>query len=105
MGLGWLNYRDRNPDLAIEYFLKAISLDPSFALTLEFKTLLDKNRFGWQVYNKFGWAYYEKHDYKNAIKMFQNALKEEKIRGERLRKELRKEKNTDHFGEIESKYD
>jgi tetratricopeptide (TPR) repeat protein len=82
MGLGWLNHRDGNSDLAIEYFLKAISLDPNFALTSEFKALLAKKRFGWQVYNKFGWAYYEKHDYENAIIMFQNALKEQPNRSE-----------------------
>ena len=82
MGLGWLIHRDGNSDLAIEYFLKAISLDPNFALTSEFKALLAKKRFGWQVYNKFGWAYYEKHDYENAIIMFQNALKEQPNRSE-----------------------
>ena len=82
MGLGWLNYRDKNPDLGIEYFLKAISLDPGFALTDEFKTLLAKERFGWQIYNKFGWAYYEKHNYKDAIIMFQNALKEQPNKSE-----------------------
>ena len=65
MGLGWLIHRDGNSDLAIEYFLKAISLDPNFALTSEFKALLAKKRFGWQIYNKFGWAYYEKNDQKN----------------------------------------
>lgn len=82
MGLGWLNYRDKNPDLGIEYFLKAISLDPRFALTDEFKTLLTKERFGWQIYNKFGWAYYERHDYKDAIIMFQNALREQPNKSE-----------------------
>lgn len=82
MGLGWLNYRGKNPDLGIEYFLKAISLDPEFALTDEFKTLLAKERFGWQIYNKFGWAYYEKHDHNNAIIMFQNALKEQPNKSE-----------------------
>ena len=82
MGLGWLNYRGKNPDLGIEYFLKAISLDPEFALTDEFKTLLAKERFGWQIYNKFGWAYYEKNDQKNAIIMFQYALKEQPNKSE-----------------------
>ena len=75
MGLGWLNYKSKNPDLGIEYFLKAISLDPGFALTDEFKNLLAKERFGWQIYNKFGWAYYEKHDHKNAIIMFPKCVK------------------------------
>jgi len=76
MGLGWLHYRNENPDLGVEYFLKAISLDPKFALTDEFRTLLAKERFGWQVYNRFGWAYYEKQDYKNSLMMFQASLKE-----------------------------
>ena len=82
MGLGWVNYRDKNHDLAIEYFLKAISLDPEFALTDEFKVLLSKKRFGWQIYNKFGWAYYEKHDYKNAVMMFKSSLKEQPNKSE-----------------------
>ncbi len=82
MGLGWLNYRDKKHDLAIEYFLKAISLDPSFALTDEFKTLLSRARFGWQIYNKIGWAYYEKRDYKNAITMFQISLKKQPNKSE-----------------------
>ena len=82
IGLGWLSYKGKNPDLGIEYFLKAISLDPGFALTDEFKTLLAKERFGWQIYNKFGWAYYEKHDHKNALIMFQNALKEQPNKSE-----------------------
>ena len=82
MGLGWLNYKDMNEDLAIEYFLKAIALDPSFALTDEFKTLLAKERFGWQVYNRFGWAYYEQLDYTNAILMFKNSLREQPNKSE-----------------------
>ena len=47
MGLGWLHYKNKNPDLGVEYFLKAISLDPKFALTEEFRNLLKKERFGW----------------------------------------------------------
>jgi tetratricopeptide (TPR) repeat protein len=82
MGLGWLNYKDKNQDLAIEYFLKAISLDPGFALTDEFKVLLANERFGWQVYNRFGWAYYERLDYKNAILMFKNSLREQPNKSE-----------------------
>ena len=82
MGQGWLHYRNQNPDLGVEYFLKAISLDPKFALTEEFKTLLGKERFGWQVYNRFGWAYYEKQDYKNSLIMFQTSMKEQPNRSE-----------------------
>ena len=82
MGLGWLNYKDMNRDLAIEYFLKAISLDPSFALTDEFKTLIAKERFGWQIYNRLGWAYYEQLDYTNAILMFKNSLRKQPNKSE-----------------------
>ncbi len=49
MALGWIHYNWRNPDLGVEYFLKAISLDPDFALTPEFLKLLKKERFEWQV--------------------------------------------------------
>jgi tetratricopeptide (TPR) repeat protein len=85
MGLGWINYRNKNPDLGIEYFLKAISLDPNFALTDEFRTLLAKERFGWQVYNRFGWAYYQKQDYKNAFTMFQESSKKMPNKSESLK--------------------
>ena len=85
MGLGWINYRNKNPDLGIEYFLKAISLDPNFALTDEFRTLLAKERFGWQVYNRFGWAYYQKQDYQNAFKMFQKSSMEQPNKSESLK--------------------
>jgi tetratricopeptide (TPR) repeat protein len=83
--LGWINYRNKNPDLGIEYFLKAISLDPNFALTDEFRTLLAKERFGWQVYNRFGWAYYQKQDYKNAFTMFQKSSIEMPNKSESLK--------------------
>ena len=85
MGLGWINYRNKNSDLGIEYFLKAISLDPNFALTDEFRTLLAKERFGWQVYNRFGWAYYQKQDYKNAFTMFQKSSMEQSNKSESLK--------------------
>ena len=85
MGLGWINYRNKNPDLGIEYFLKAISLDPNFALTDEFRTLLANERFGWQVYNRFGWAYYQKQDYKNAFTMFQKSSMEMPNKSESLK--------------------
>ena len=85
MGLGWINYRNKNPDLGIEYFLKAISLDPNFALTDEFRTLLANQRFGWQVYNRFGWAYYQKQDYKNAFTMFQKSSMEQPNKSESLK--------------------
>jgi tetratricopeptide (TPR) repeat protein len=75
MGLGWIHYNMKNPDLAVEYFLKAISLDPDFALTPEFMELLKKERFGWQVYNSLGWTYYQKQMYEKAMNMFKISLK------------------------------
>jgi tetratricopeptide (TPR) repeat protein len=74
MALGWLHYNWRNPDLGVEYFLKAISLDPDFALTPEFLALLKKERFGWQVYNSLGWTYYQNHLDDQAMQMFRHSL-------------------------------
>jgi tetratricopeptide (TPR) repeat protein len=75
MALGWIHYNSRNPDLAVEYFLKAISLDPDFALTPEFLELLKKERFGWQAYNSLGWTYYQKQLYDKAMQMFRISIK------------------------------
>ncbi len=75
MALGWIHYNWQNPDLGVEYFLKAISLDPDFALTPEFLQLLKKERFGWQVYNSLGWTYYQKQLYDKAMQMFRISLK------------------------------
>lgn len=75
MALGWIHYNFRNPDLGIEYFLKAISLDPDFAMTQEFIALLEKERFGWQVYNSLGWTYYQNHLNDRAMQMFKYSLK------------------------------
>ena len=75
MALGWIHYNSRNPDLAVEYFLKAISLDPDFALTPEFMELLKKERFGWQAYNFLGWTYYQKQLYDKAMQMFRISIK------------------------------
>ncbi len=74
MGLGWIYYTVNKPDLAVEYFVKAITLDPDFALTEEFSKILDLERFGWQVYNQFGWAYYRQERYDKANYIFQVAL-------------------------------
>jgi tetratricopeptide (TPR) repeat protein len=75
MALGWIHYNFRNPDLGIEYFLKAISLDPDFAMTPEFIALLEKERFGWQVYNSLGWTYYQNQLNDRAMQMFKYSLK------------------------------
>ncbi len=82
MALGWVHYKQNNPDLAIEYFLKAISLDPDFALTQDFIDLLSKERFGWQVYNALGWTYYHNGKNDNAMNMFQKSLEIQPNRSE-----------------------
>ena len=74
MALGWIHYNWKNFDLGIEYFLKAISLDPDFAMTPEFLTLLEKERFGWQVYNFLGWTYYQNQLNQQAMQMFKYSL-------------------------------
>ena len=82
MGMGWVQYNKRNPDLAVEYFLKSISLDPHAAESEEFAAFLEKERFGWQIYNRLGWAYFEKEDYENSLRMFELALNEQPKRSE-----------------------
>ena len=75
MALGWIHYKNQNPDLAIEYFLKAISLDPDFALKPKFVELIAKERFGWQVYNSLGWTYFQNGKINKAMAMFKKSLK------------------------------
>ena len=74
MAIGWIEYQHGDPDLGVEYFLKAISLDPEIAASDDFKSILDKERFGWQVYNHIGWAYYHRNKFEDSIKMFNTAL-------------------------------
>ena len=74
MAIGWLEYQQGDPDLGVEYFLKAISLDPEIAASDDFRNILAKERFGWQVYNHIGWAYYHRRDYQHSIQMFNTAL-------------------------------
>jgi len=74
MALGWIYYKHRNPDLAIEYFLKAISLDPDIALMPKFVELIKKERFGWQVYNSLGWTYFHNGNTYKANIMFKKSL-------------------------------
>lgn len=76
MGMGWIHYKDRKPDLAVDFFLKAISLDPDSAVSKEFFILLEEQRFGWQVYNRLGWAYYHKRKFSQSLEMFRISLKE-----------------------------
>jgi len=74
MAIGWIEYQKGDPDLGVEYFLKAISLDPEIASSDDFRSILAKERFGWQVYNHIGWAYYHRHNYTDSVKMFKTAL-------------------------------
>ncbi len=74
MAIGWLEYQQGDPDLGVEYFLKAISLDPEIAASDDFRSILAKERFGWQVYNHIGWAYYHRRNYPHSIQMFNAAL-------------------------------
>ncbi len=74
MATGWIEYQKGDPDLGVEYFLKAISLDPEIANSDDFKNILARERFGWQVYNHIGWAYYHRGNYEDSIKMFNTAL-------------------------------
>jgi len=82
MEMGWLIYKQPNPNLAIEYFSKAISLDPEVAVNQEFDQLLRKERFGWQVYNQMGWAFYQKKQFQKSMQMFNIALMREPNRSE-----------------------
>ena len=74
MAIGWIEYQHGDPDLGVEYFLKAISLDPEIAASDDFKDILTKERFGWQVYNYIGWAYYHRNKPEDSMKMFYTAL-------------------------------
>jgi len=74
MAIGWIEHQHGDPDLGVEYFLKAISLDPEIAASDDFKGILAKERFGWQVYNHIGWAYYHRNKHESATQMFNTAL-------------------------------
>ena len=74
MAIGWIEHQHGDPDLGVEYFLKAISLDPEIAASDDFKGILAKERFGWQVYNHIGWAYYHRNKHERATQMFNTAL-------------------------------
>ncbi|GJL78326.1 MAG: hypothetical protein NPINA01_13150 [Nitrospinaceae bacterium] len=76
MGLGWVNFQQDKPDLAVEYFLKSISLDPDSAVSEEFSEFLRSQRFGWQVYNRLGWAYYHQKDFEKSSEMFKVSIRE-----------------------------
>ncbi len=82
MGMGWLQHKKGYPDLAVEYFLKAISLDPAAAESEEFTAFLKQQRFGWQILNRLGWAYFEKEDYENSLRLFERSLNERPGRSE-----------------------
>lgn len=82
MGLGWLHLKEDKPDLAVEHFLKSISLDPDSAVSEEFFSFLASQRFGWQVYNRLGWAFYHQGGFDKSKKMFQASLKEQPDKSE-----------------------
>lgn len=85
LGLGWINYKNNKPDLGVEYFLKAITLDPDFALTNEFASMIDKEKFGWQIYNRLGWAYYHRQRYARALELFRESLDRQPEKSETLK--------------------
>lgn len=74
LGLGWVYYKTGRPNLGIEYFLKSIDLDPDIIQTVEFREMLESERFGWQVYNKLGWEYYHRDEADKAMRLFALAL-------------------------------
>lgn len=85
LGLGWIYYKNKQPDLGVEYFLKAIALDPDFSLTNEFADMLSGERFGWQVYNQLGWAYYHRQRYARALELFKTSLELQPGKSETLK--------------------
>ncbi len=82
MGMGWIQYRKNDPDLGIEYFLKAISLDPELAMEKQFALLLKRERFGWQIYNHLGWVYFQNGNTQKSMDMFQIALRDQPNKSE-----------------------
>ncbi|PIR00906.1 MAG: hypothetical protein COV66_03500 [Nitrospinae bacterium CG11_big_fil_rev_8_21_14_0_20_45_15] len=82
MEMGWLIHQQGDPALAVEYFAKAISLDPNVAVNSEFEQLLQAERFGWQVYNQMGWAYFQKKMLPQSMQMFNIALARQPNRSE-----------------------
>lgn len=74
LGLGWVYYKTGRPNLGVEYFLKSIELDPDIIQTVEFRDMLESERFGWQVYNRLGWEYYHRDEADKALQLFALAL-------------------------------
>ncbi|CCQ91643.1 hypothetical protein NITGR_750001 [Nitrospina gracilis 3/211] len=74
VGLGWVYYKTGRPNLGVEYFLKSIELDPDIIQTVEFRDMLESERFGWQVYNRLGWEYYHQDEADKALQLFALAL-------------------------------
>ena len=82
MGMGWVHLKKNKPDLAVEYFLKSISLKPDSVVSEEFSKFLGSQRFGWQVYNQLGWAYYHERNFKKSKEMFQISIQEQPNKSE-----------------------
>lgn len=74
-GLGWVHFKRNKPNLAVEYFLKSIALDPGSVISEEFFNFLADQRFGWQIYNRLGWAYYHQGNFIKSSEMFRISLK------------------------------
>lgn len=85
MALGWVYYKNGDPDLGVEYFLKSISLKPELAFSDEFVAMLGNERYGWQVFNKMGWEYFHRREYPLARGLFQTALNREPENSESLK--------------------
>jgi tetratricopeptide (TPR) repeat protein len=82
MGMGWIQYKKNDLDLGIEYFLKAISLDPEMAMEKKFAQLLKRERFGWQIYNRLGWIYFQNGKSQKSMDMFQIVLRDQPNKSE-----------------------
>ncbi len=85
MALGWVYYKNGDPDLGVEYFLKSISLEPELALSREFVAMLGNERYGWQVFNRMGWEYFQRKEFPLAQQLFQVALNREPENSESLK--------------------
>ncbi len=85
LGLGWIEYKRSQPDLAAEYFLKAISLDPDFVMMDEFVSMLNQERFGWEIYNHLGWAFYKRGRHNKSLELFQISASRENYKSDTLK--------------------
>ena len=85
MGLGWIHYKNGQPDLGVEYLLTSISLDPEMVFTEDFKNMLERERFGWQIHNHLGWVHYQRQNYQESLNRFTAALEKNQRSSEALK--------------------